>query len=232
MQYSLVGYADMLSDTGRVTAHAEALRRHASGRTVLDLGAGFGFFSLLALQSGARRCTRSSLRTRLLCFQRSRLRTGSKVEWCPIARSHPKSCFRSGWRSSCGYSRPFADVRAQPQDLDRRARALHGSRGTAAAKARRSDARAGRRRGAIRAATPPVDCVSGRPSAREGRRPARQQSGSCSDPRRHAAFGTRILGDHRLPHAELAGRFGGGHIRGRPIGHVARLRALVRCGNR
>lgn len=52
--YSVAGYGDMISDRTRTQAYAEALRRTVRpGSVVLDLGAGTGFFSLLACQYGA-----------------------------------------------------------------------------------------------------------------------------------------------------------------------------------
>lgn len=44
----------MLADTTRVEAYRRALRRHAAGKRVLDIGCGSGILSLLALQAGAR----------------------------------------------------------------------------------------------------------------------------------------------------------------------------------
>lgn len=52
--YSLADYVWMIADGERVAAYAEALRRQIRpGMRVLDLGAGFGFFSLLAIRAGA-----------------------------------------------------------------------------------------------------------------------------------------------------------------------------------
>lgn len=54
--YSLVQYGSMIRDELRLTAYAEALRSAITpGCTVLDLGAGFGFFSILACKYGAGR---------------------------------------------------------------------------------------------------------------------------------------------------------------------------------
>lgn len=54
--YSLVQYGSMIRDELRLTAYAEALRSAITpGCTVLDLGAGFGFFSILACKFGAGR---------------------------------------------------------------------------------------------------------------------------------------------------------------------------------
>jgi SAM-dependent methyltransferase len=54
--YSVADYLWMLSDTARVRAYAGALRGLVRrGDRVLDLGAGFGFFSVLAARAGAAR---------------------------------------------------------------------------------------------------------------------------------------------------------------------------------
>ncbi|WP_420326838.1 50S ribosomal protein L11 methyltransferase [Mameliella sp.] len=54
--YSVASYGRMIRNSPRMTAYAKALRSVITpGCTVLDLGAGFGFFSLLACQYGAGR---------------------------------------------------------------------------------------------------------------------------------------------------------------------------------
>ena len=52
--YSIAGYAEMIRCEPRTSAYAEALRQAITpGCTVIDIGAGSGFFSLLACQYGA-----------------------------------------------------------------------------------------------------------------------------------------------------------------------------------
>jgi len=54
--YSLFGYGQMVSDSLRVEAYAEALRKFINpDSVVLDIGTGFGFFAVLACQLGARK---------------------------------------------------------------------------------------------------------------------------------------------------------------------------------
>lgn len=54
--YSVVSYGEMVRSGPRVRAYAEALRAAITpGCTVLDIGAGFGFFAILACQFGAGR---------------------------------------------------------------------------------------------------------------------------------------------------------------------------------
>jgi protein arginine N-methyltransferase 1 len=54
--YDLIGYLQMMEDRVRVPAYVEAIARVvAPGDVVLDLGAGLGLLSLLALRAGARR---------------------------------------------------------------------------------------------------------------------------------------------------------------------------------
>ena len=54
--YSIADYLWMLADDTRATAYAEAVRRAVRpGDRVLDVGAGFGFFSVLAARAGAAR---------------------------------------------------------------------------------------------------------------------------------------------------------------------------------
>jgi protein arginine N-methyltransferase 1 len=54
--YSVIEYGDMITCEPRMGVYAEALRRAVTpGCTVIDLGAGFGVFSLLACQYGAGR---------------------------------------------------------------------------------------------------------------------------------------------------------------------------------
>lgn len=54
--YSVTSYGEMVRSGPRVTAYAEALRRAITpGCTVLDIGAGFGFFAILACRFGAGR---------------------------------------------------------------------------------------------------------------------------------------------------------------------------------
>ncbi len=48
-------YRTMMEDQVRMRAYLRALRRHAPGRTVVDLGAGLGPLSLMALHGGAKR---------------------------------------------------------------------------------------------------------------------------------------------------------------------------------
>lgn len=53
--YSLASYGDMLTDSVRMAAYLEAMRRYITGDTVvLDLGTGPGVTALLAAQCGAR----------------------------------------------------------------------------------------------------------------------------------------------------------------------------------
>jgi protein arginine N-methyltransferase 1 len=52
--YSLAGYGDMIADSVRTAAYAEAIRRAVQpGCVVLDVGAGTGILSLIACQCGA-----------------------------------------------------------------------------------------------------------------------------------------------------------------------------------
>ena len=54
--YSITNYGAMIADRSRVSAYAEALRRVVTAQSiVIDLGAGPGFFALLACRFGARR---------------------------------------------------------------------------------------------------------------------------------------------------------------------------------
>lgn len=54
--YSLNGYGDMITDTVRMDAYVQALRRTVkAGHVVVDIGTGTGIFALLACQMGARR---------------------------------------------------------------------------------------------------------------------------------------------------------------------------------
>jgi ribosomal protein L11 methyltransferase PrmA len=54
--YTLDDYLWMLADEGRVTAYAEAIRRVVKpGDRVVEIGAGLGFFSVLAARAGAER---------------------------------------------------------------------------------------------------------------------------------------------------------------------------------
>lgn len=54
--YSVTQYGGMIEDRQRLTAYTEALRAAITpGCTVLDLGAGFGFFAILACKYGAGR---------------------------------------------------------------------------------------------------------------------------------------------------------------------------------
>ena len=54
--YSITNYGAMIADRSRVSAYAEALRRVVTPESVvIDLGAGTGFFALLACRFGARR---------------------------------------------------------------------------------------------------------------------------------------------------------------------------------
>ena len=54
--YSLADYLWMLADETRVAAYAEAIRKVVRpGDRVLDVGAGFGFFSVVAARAGASR---------------------------------------------------------------------------------------------------------------------------------------------------------------------------------
>lgn len=53
--YQLVSYGDMITDTPRMDAYAQALQQAVKPESiVLDIGAGTGIFSLLACQLGAR----------------------------------------------------------------------------------------------------------------------------------------------------------------------------------
>src|SRR5512138_212725 len=54
--YDLIVYLRMMRDPVRMPAYAEAIRRSvAPGDVVLDLGAGLGILSMLALRAGAAR---------------------------------------------------------------------------------------------------------------------------------------------------------------------------------
>ncbi|MHB1097530.1 MAG: SAM-dependent methyltransferase [Gemmatimonadaceae bacterium] len=56
MTYSVNDYIDMIADPHRTGAYARALRKMVTAESVvLDLGAGFGFFAVLAATLGARR---------------------------------------------------------------------------------------------------------------------------------------------------------------------------------
>jgi type I protein arginine methyltransferase len=56
MHYSIQQFGHMISDTVRMNAFTEALRRSLPpGGVVVDIGAGMGIFALLACQMGARR---------------------------------------------------------------------------------------------------------------------------------------------------------------------------------
>ena len=52
--YQLRDYLSMLSDENRISAYADAIRSQVKpGDRVIELGAGFGFFSILAVRAGA-----------------------------------------------------------------------------------------------------------------------------------------------------------------------------------
>ncbi len=51
--YSLSHYGEMIQDKPRVEAFLEAIKRHAPGKTVLEIGTGPGFFALAACRFGA-----------------------------------------------------------------------------------------------------------------------------------------------------------------------------------
>jgi protein arginine N-methyltransferase 1 len=54
--YNILSYGNMVSDSVRMNAYADALRKVVTPNSVvLDIGTGFGFFSVLACQLGARR---------------------------------------------------------------------------------------------------------------------------------------------------------------------------------
>ena len=56
MNYSVLDYLSMIGDPGRTGAYVRALRKMVTPESVvLDLGAGFGFFAVLAARLGARR---------------------------------------------------------------------------------------------------------------------------------------------------------------------------------
>jgi len=54
MSYSVTDFGNMINDEVRRTAYLAALDRYAKGSRVLDLGCGTGFFTLAALDRGAR----------------------------------------------------------------------------------------------------------------------------------------------------------------------------------
>jgi protein arginine N-methyltransferase 1 len=54
--YNILNYGSMLSDSVRMNAYADALRKVVTPESVvLDIGTGFGFFAVLACRLGARR---------------------------------------------------------------------------------------------------------------------------------------------------------------------------------
>jgi protein arginine N-methyltransferase 1 len=54
--YNILSYGSMVSDSVRMNAYADALRKVVTPESVvLDIGTGFGFFAVLACQLGARR---------------------------------------------------------------------------------------------------------------------------------------------------------------------------------
>jgi type I protein arginine methyltransferase len=54
--YNILNYGNMVSDSVRMNAYADALRKVVTPNSVvLDIGTGFGFFAVLACQLGARR---------------------------------------------------------------------------------------------------------------------------------------------------------------------------------
>jgi type I protein arginine methyltransferase len=54
--YNILNYGSMVSDSVRMNAYADALRKVVTPNSVvLDIGTGFGFFAVLACQLGARR---------------------------------------------------------------------------------------------------------------------------------------------------------------------------------
>src|SRR4051794_7955699 len=56
LMYSVSDYGRMIADSARREAYSEAMRRAITPESiVLDIGAGTGYFSVLACQMGARR---------------------------------------------------------------------------------------------------------------------------------------------------------------------------------